>query len=273
MKEFLYDLPSGVIALLLFVLMVITLEVTYRVGVRRRRPRDDALTAHINAVQAALLGILALMLGFSFSLSLGRHDSRSEAVVDEANAIGTAYLRTQLLVPPIRDAAQKLFQDYVDLRVREGELRTTERAERLRLNAEAKGVQTALWDLAVESTRQDPREVTSGRFLESTNTMIDAFGKRNAAIERHVPEVVLLLLFGTFLMACASIGYASGISGHRPAVVTYVMIALIVVLVFLIVDVDRPRRGLITVSQKSMTDLQADIRTPGIAQPARPAPR
>lgn len=268
-----YDLPSGVIAVLLFVAMAITIEATYRVGLRRRRLRDGALTAHINAMQAALLGILALMLGFSFSLSLGRHDSRSAAVVDEANAIGTAWLRTQLLLPPLRDAAQKLMTSYVDLRVGEGALKTTKHAERQALLAEVKRLQAALWDLAVESTRQDPREVTSGRFLESMNAMIDAFGKRDAAIERHVPEVVLLLLFCTFLMACASIGYASGISGHRPAVVTYVMIALIVVLVFMIVDVDRPRRGFITVSQKSMTDLQADMRSPGATMPVRPTSR
>jgi hypothetical protein len=121
----------------------------------------------------------------------------------------------------------------------------------------------------MEAAQQDPRVVTSGMFVQSLNNAIDTFGKRDAAIDRHVPEVVILLLFCTFLMACASIGYAAGISGYRASLVTYVLVALIVVLVFLIVDVDRPRRGFITISHKSMTDLQAGIL--GAAPTALPA--
>jgi uncharacterized membrane protein (Fun14 family) len=80
-----------------------------------------------------------------------------------------------------------------------------------------------------------------------------------------VPELVLLLLYATFLMAGAIVGYASGVAGHRPSFASYIMVALIVVLVFMILDLDRPRRGLIQVSQKSLVDLQASIRAPSPA--------
>ena len=130
--------------------------------------------------------------------------------------------------------------------------------------------QARLWELAVQAVRDDPQEVTSGLFVEAMNDVIDAMGKRDASFRRHVPEVTLLLLFGTFLMASASIGYAAGIAGYRPSLVTHVMILLIVMLVYLIIDVDRPRRGFVMISQQSMHDVQARVH--GVALPAVPSP-
>jgi uncharacterized membrane protein (Fun14 family) len=90
--------------------------------------------------------------------------------------------------------------------------------------------------------------------------LIDSYGRRNAALERHVPEVVLFLLFGTFVMTLGIVGYAAGVAGHRVSSVVYIMVVLIVLLVFVIIDLDRPRRGLIEVSQKSLTELQTSIQ-------------
>jgi hypothetical protein len=85
-------------------------------------------------------------------------------------------------------------------------------------------------------------------------------------MSRHVPETVLLLLCGTFLITTMIMGYATAIAGHRTSFVAYLMIGLIVILAYLIVDLDRPRRGLVQVSEKSLRDLQADMRTAS-AQP------
>jgi hypothetical protein len=97
--------------------------------------------------------------------------------------------------------------------------------------------------------------------------MIGELVKRDAAMSRHVPETVLLLLCGTFLITAMIMGYATGIAGHRTSFVAYLMIGLIVILAYLIIDLDRPRRGLVQVSEKSLRDLQADMRT-GPAQAA-----
>jgi len=257
MKELMYDINTIGIAGILFVSMVVAIEAGYRIGLRFQESADDAAKSHITAIQASLLGILALLLGFTFSLSLQRFDSRSEAVVDEANAIGTAYLRAQLLSDSVRGNVQELLRDYLDQRVRAGTISLAEQAERDVFVARANRIQTALWSYARQAAKEDPNPVTAGLFIQALNELIDAFGKRDAALHRHVPEVVLLLLFGTFLMAGAILGYASGVSGHRTSFVTYVMVVLIVVLVFIILDLDRPRRGLIEVSQKSLIELQA----------------
>ena len=101
--------------------------------------------------------------------------------------------------------------------------------------------------------------VTSGLFIQSLNEAFDSFGRRTAALSRHVPELVLFLLYGTFMMTGGVVGFAAGFAGHRPSLVTYILIALIVVLAFIIIDLDRPRRGLIKVDQSSLIELKRTI--------------
>lgn len=260
MRELLYNIPSTWIAGFLFVSMGLGIEAGYRVGLADRSDENESSRAHIRAVQASLLGTLALLLGFTFSLALQRFDSRSQAVVEEANAIGTAYLRADLLPAEIRDEAKKWLRDYVDLRVRHGKTALDHQRERQAQASQVDRAQQALWRVARQAAEANASPVTSGLFIQALNDMIDAYGKRQAALDRHVPETVLFLLYGTFLMAGMILGYASGVAGHRASFVSYIMTGLIVVLVFIILDLDRPRRGLIEVSQSSLINLQATMK-------------
>jgi hypothetical protein len=256
MKEIMYDLSSWRIVATLFVTMALAIELGHRIGRRAQPNASDATKAHINAIQASLLGVLALLLGFTFSLSLQRYDTRSSAVVVEANAIGTTYLRAQLLVPEIRVDVLPLLRDYLDVRIRASAVSVIREEDRKELLTEAKRIQSELWTLAREATNVDDRPVTTGLFIQSLNDLIDALEIRDAAVNRHVPEVVLFLLYGTFVMTGCIVGYASGVACHRASFVTYVMVGLIALLVFVIIDLDRPRRGLIEVRQTSLTELR-----------------
>jgi len=131
----------------------------------------------------------------------------------------------------------------------------------------------ALWGCARKAAKEDNNPVTSGLFIQSLNETIDSYGRREAALNRHVPEIILFLLYGTFLMTGGIIGYSAGIAGHRPAMISYILVALIVVLAFIIADLDRPRRGLIKVDQTSLIQLKAAIDATQAAgtQPAVPA--
>ncbi len=258
-----YDINSVLIAVVLLISMVAAIEAGYLIGLKSNKSANEDAKAHVNAVQASILGILALLLGFTLSLSLQRFDNRSEAVVDEANAIGTAYLRAQLLPSGLRNNVQSLLRSYLDLRVDASALSIVNGAEREIMLAKTLQSQSTLWDCARQAAQIEPNPVTSGLFIQALNELIDNFGKRDAAINRHVPEVVLLLLYGTFLMTGGIVGFTCGIAGHRPSPVSYIMITLIVVLVFIILDLDRPRRGFITVSQKSLVDLQTAINVVG----------
>ena len=257
-----YDISSIVISAILFVSMLAAIEIGYRFGLQNQSGISESSKTHINAIQASLLGVLALLIGFTFSLSLQRYDSRTAAVVDEANAIGTTYLRAQLLVSDFDQRAQQLLRDYLEKRIAAGATTLVDQAVRQTLLDEAKHIQSELWTLATELVSADDRPTTSGLFIQSLNELIDNLESRDAALNRHVPEVVLLLLYGTFLMTGSIVGYAAGVAGHRTSYITYIMSGLIVLLVFVIVDLDRPRRGLIEVSQKSLTDLQSTMAAP-----------
>jgi len=276
MKELMYDINAGLIAAILLVVVLAAIEIGFRLGRRSREAVvDDDSKAHINATQASTLGILALLLAFTFSLSLQRFDTRSDAVVDESNAIGTAYLRAQMLPSPLRDETRALLRDYVDLRVKAGSVSIINDDEWAALTAEAGVLQNALWDKARRAAEADPSPVPAGMFVQATNDLIDSFGRRDAAIHRHVPEVVLLLLIGTFLITSAIVGFSAGVVGRRPPLVSFAMVLLIVVLVFVILDLDRPIRGVIVVSEKNLRDLQASMKAEAAATsgPALPASR
>ncbi len=275
MKEFMYDIDSVLIVAVLFVSMILAIKAGYRVGRGIKWSAGDdkeSFKAHINMIAASMLGILALLLGFTFSLSLQRFDSRSVAVVDEANAIGTAYLRAQMLPVAVRGVVQQSLRDYLDLRVQSSVLTLVDRDAQQALHQKATRAQSALWRLALQVAEEDPNPVRTGLFIQSLNELVDNFGRRDAALDRHVPELVLLLVFATFLMAGAIVGYAAGVAGHRASFITYIMVGLIVVLVFVILDLDRPRRGQIQVSQSSLIELKAAIKAePNAgAQPSMP---
>jgi hypothetical protein len=104
--------------------------------------------------------------------------------------------------------------------------------------AQAGSLQNALWDQARRAAEANPNPVPAGMFVQPTNDLIDSFGRRDAAINRHVPEVVLFLLLGTFLITCAIVGFSGGVVGRRPPLVSFAMVVLIVVLVFVILDLD-----------------------------------
>jgi hypothetical protein len=130
-------------------------------------------------------------------------------------------------------------------------------------------MQNRLWAYSEQAAAEDPHPATTGLFIQSLNDLIDAYGKRDAALDRSVPETIVLILPGAFLVATAILGYASGVSGHRPSLVADLLVALIVVVVFIIIDLDRPRRGLTRVSQASLTDLQAAMTADVKAEPRR----
>jgi len=254
-----YNYSSFLIVSVLFVSLLVAIEAGYRIGLNRESNLAESYKTQVNALQASLLGILALLIGFTFSLSLQRFDSRSEAVVDSANAIGTAHLRAKLLPSSIRDDAQNLLQEYLDLRVQAGRVSLNRQDERDPLLVKAGQTLDELWRYAQRSVEEDGGPVTSGLFVQSLNEVIDSYGSRDAVLKRHVPEIVFFILFITFIMTGALVGYASGLSGNRVSFASYILVLLIVLLVFIIIDLDRPRRGLITVSQDSFTDLQASI--------------
>lgn len=257
--EVLYNHEAGVISAGLAVGMLAALELGYRLGRPQALTTSEALRTHINSVQASLLGLLALIISFTFAVALQHYDARSEAVVNEANAIGTTWLRSAMLVEPERGEMRAQLRRYVDARLKEGQEALSQGAERSAALDAASDMQDALWRTVTRAVAKDNNPVTSGLFVAALNDSIDAFGSRNAHLARHVPEVVLWILFATFGVTAGVLGYSAGIAAHRPPLASMLLVALIVLVTYLIIDLDRPRRGLIQISQQPMRELRASM--------------
>ncbi len=259
-QEILYAYSSVAIVTMLFIAMIMLNEVGFRIGRFVQSSTASEVKSLTGSIQASILGLLALLLGFTFSMSMQRYDNRSMALIDEANAIGTAVLRVQLLPEKYRDEADRLFQEYVGLRLDIGQIDLTKTEERDKYNKKIANVQDKLWSLAISATEIDPRPVTTGAFLKSLNDVIDSQGKRNALLRMQVPEVVLLLLFVVFISSGGILGYSAGLSGTRMIAPIVLVSILITLIVFIIIDLDRPKRGLIQVDQSVMIELLTNVK-------------
>lgn len=255
--DLLWDLDGRLILVALIALFALAAEIGFRAGRRHVRRVHDR-EPQVGTIQGALLGLLALLLGFSFAMAQSRYDARRALVVDEANAIGTAYLRAQLLPEPEASEVAQALRHYVDVRL----TRLAERVDDLSLHeavAQSERLHAYLWERAVSASRKDTRPVVS-LFITALNEVIDLHGARLAAFRNRVPDVVFLLLYFVAAVAMGVTGYASGLEGQRsfwPTVTTAVLIAVVITTVM---DLDRPRRGLITVSQQSLIDLRESLK-------------
>ena len=256
--EVLYNIDTTYLMIGMLVCMALAIFLGAAAGRARAERTTPEGKAHISALQASLLGLMALLLGFSLSLALGRYDSRSAAVVTEANAIGTAWLRTDLLPEPGRRQVRAALAHYVAIRAQAGNVTLVDDATRAQKRGEAEAAFARTWEIASAIARTDPNPATVS-VTNALNDMIDAFGERDAELDRHVPEPVLYLLFLTFIFLGWMLGFAPRVAGERPPLTVVAMIVLIVLLLFVIIDLDRPRRGLIEVDQTAMRSLAASI--------------
>lgn len=195
------------------------------------------------------------MLGFTFAMAVSRFDTRKELVLAESNAIGTTYLRARLLPEPHRGELIGLLRAYIDARLAFYEAGV----DPVRLdtaNTTTGHLQERLWMVAITTSEQDPRSVPTGLFVQSLNDVIDLHEKRLRAMENHVPEPVLYLVCTVAVAALGFIGHGRGLSGRRHFASTAFVSLLVALVLAVIVDLDRPRRGLIKVSQRSMVRLK-----------------
>jgi hypothetical protein len=198
------------------------------------------------------------MIAFTFSMALSRFEARRDAVLNEANSIGTTALRARLLSEPNRTETLKLLQEYVQIRldiVQSG----TSLVERMAAVDRSNALQQALWQQAKAVAANDKGLIPTGLFIASLNAMIDDQGKRLAALRSRVPNIVLLALFAIAAVAGGFAGYTSGLEAKRTRLPVYVMGLLISGVIYLILDLDRPSSGFITNNQQAMIDTAATI--------------
>ena len=262
LSDLLYQWSSLSIAVALLFLMVLTNELGFRLGRFIQKNTDDEIKSLTGAIQGSILGLLALLLGFTFSMSMQRYDSRVMSLVSESNAIGTTVLRAQLLSSPYKEQSLAHLEDYVDNRIAISAIDITRDDERQAFDEKTALLQKQLWSIAIKAVKAEPVAVTSGNYLTALNELIDAQSQRNAFLVTRVPDVVLILLFTVFLSSGAILGYSSGLSDKRVLAPTLLVSFLLATIVFIIMDLDRPKRGYIKVDQNNLYELKLLFEQP-----------
>jgi hypothetical protein len=238
--------------LLLFVALLLLLlavtELGFRLGRRvyDRREADEPARSGVGFIVGGILGLLAFLLGITLSLAEGRHEERRAVVLGEANAIGTAWLRAGVIGGEEGARMQRLIADYGEVRIRVyRDIRTREDGDRL--DAETAALQTQLWDIASGVAQRAPTPI-SGLMLAALNEMFDLATTQKRNYVERVPPHILRLLLWTSLIAVGAMGYNFGVGGSRQAVMSSLLLVLWSSAIVLIVDINRPRQGTVTVS-------------------------
>ncbi len=251
------------VSLLLLVLMLVAREGGSLLHHQLYRPTPDAGEGHGEEghILAAVLGLLALLVAFTFGLALERHEDQRQLVMDEANALTTAYFRTSLLddPEPVRIAMRNYGQARLDFGRFDGE-------QRAAAEVRSKVLQRVVWQEA--RTALDGYQTTPVALLmlQPLNEAIDTADARHASINARLPAVVLTALGLYAIVSAGVMGYTLGVGGRPPhRLMTSVTFALVVLSIYLILDLDRSRSGAIRVPQFAMIEAVAGMQVGGHA--------
>lgn len=257
-EEFLYQLDLWLILAATIGFFLFGDEIGFRLGRRKRPTVSEDARSQVITIQGAVLGLLALLLGFTFSMAMTRFEVRKQQILEESNAIGTTYLRAQLMPEAQRKEVSALLRRYVEVRLQFYQADIDQQGFQ-QARAQTERLQLQLWSQAAAWGDKDPRAIPAGLFLQSLNEVIDLHSKGITALENHVPEIILVLLYFVALAATGLIGYGAGLAGRRNFVVTMVASVLIAAVILVIIDLDRPRRGLIKVGLGRMVELRSSL--------------
>jgi putative copper export protein len=254
--------PSALLfAFGLFLAMLLLLEIGRRIALRRRMKEGDSAADSFGAVGGSVFALLGLLIAFTFSGAASRFDDRRYPSVDESNAIGTAYLRLDLLPAETQPALKENFRRYLDAR-----LEAYRRALSVEVETALEGLVTAnrlqseIWLQAVAACREANSTATTNLLLSALNEMFDIATTRTLAIQMHPPMIIFVMLVGMALAASLLAGHGMVDSGSW--VHKLVFAATLAAAVYVIVDLEYPRLGLIRVDyfDQALIDLRKNMK-------------
>jgi hypothetical protein len=245
---------------LFFVALTLALYGAHHVGSKVGKSFGvGADRSQTSTLQAALLGLLALLLGFSLSIAEEHFSYRRILVIEDANAIGTAYLRIDGLPEGERPALRGLMRDYTDLRLLIAEQQLVSGDAVDVTAARTQELFAQMWARVMPLVRAEPQSQPLSLMVQALNEVNDSATRRYEARHPHVPVSILVVVgfIAMAAMAWVGIGYGWSSSKDRAVAVGVSLALLIAVPMVLVVDLDRPRRGIIQVSQRPIREARA----------------
>jgi hypothetical protein len=236
-------ISAPIFSISLFVGMLLFLEIGRRLGIWEMAKDPKGAREGISAVEGSVYGLLGLLVAFTFYGAASRYDERRKLIAEEANAIGTAYLRVDLLPPEVQPAVRENFRKYLDARIAVFHKLPDVQGAMAEL-ARANDLQSEIWKAAIAAKASDPGAQTL-LIMESLNRMIDITTTRTMAAESHPPETIYVMLFAFALVSSIFAGYGMASAKRRNWIFNLGFAAVLCVAVFVIVDLEYPRAGLI----------------------------
>lgn len=247
-------LPLWALFIGILLVVLLSVEIGYRVG-RLRAHHVEEKETPVGEMVAATLGLLAFILAFTFGLAANRFDTRRQLLLDEANALGTTYLRAAML-PERGEEIRALLRQYVDTRlevIKPGKLAAGIR--------QSENLQNRMWELTVTIARKNPNSIVVGLFVQSLNDVIDLHSKRlTAGVRNRIPLAIWAALYGIAIFSFAAMGYHSGLTGTNRSLVILAVAFTFSVVIGLIADLDRPQEGILKVGQEALLDLKQSMK-------------
>jgi len=245
--------------LLVFVLSFFVLSLSARIGasfLRRRRKLEEDVREDFDIVLAATLTLLGLIIGFSYSMAISRYDQRKNYEEAEANAIGTEYVRADLL--PAADAAKvrALLRNYLDQRVLSYVTRDEQQIRQI--DARTAQLQTELWSAVLAPAAAQPTPMVA-LAVSGMNDVLNSQGYTQAAWRNRIPIAAWGLMAAIAICCNVLVGY--GARNLKPKGILFLVLPLVVsISFFLIADIDSPRGGVIRVNPQNLASLVESLR-------------
>jgi len=256
-----YTLLMASLAAGTFIGMLVLLELGRRIGQRRLMMDPDGARAGAGVVEGAVFALLGLLIAFTFSGAASRFDTRRQLIVEEANAIGTAYLRLDILPPPAQPALREKFRQYVETRIEVYRKLPDVSAARAEL-AKSSKLQQEIWSEAVAASQAESAQPARVLVLPALNAMIDITSTRTMATRMHPPMIIFVMLIG--LALASSLLAGSGMAGGKERSWIHIVgfAATMALAVYVILDIEFPRIGLIRLEEfdRMLVDVRASMQ-------------
>ena len=245
------------IMLILAVAMILAAEFGYRAGLWRQPRSEGAARDHFGAIRNSLLGLLTLLLAFSFGMSAQRYETRRQLVIEDATPLRGLYLRSTLLPDSQRGQFKKLLRQYVDQRADPNLIHRDVSADEVaQAVARSESLQGQMWELVRAMAQQDPPAKVADEMLKLLIESSTVNSKRVQAFVTRVPDPIVWLLLGTAVTCMAAVGFSGGLSKHRGILATVLFSLAVCVTIFVILELDRPAKGILRADQGPMIQLK-----------------
>jgi hypothetical protein len=263
-QQLLDSLPVVGVFVAFTIVALITCECGYRLGHWWQSRTSDEKQGPTAMIVGSLLALMGFLLAITTGMASDRFDKRRSLVLNEANSVGTTYLRAGYLPEPASSQIRDLLREYVPLRIVE----TADLADvRVRM-ARSVEIHAKLWSIAEELARTTPESDVLALFIVSLNETIDLHETRvTVGVYGRVPETVVLLLVLGSILTLSMVGYNAGLSLRRSPLSAVVLVLVLGAVITLVIDLDRPRDGFLKVDQQPLIDLQELV---GALPPAIP---